>query len=382
MAPEIRQCMNAGRLEQRDSEENILLSDKFCDELEIARGSSPADLIDFLATSGRDPFNGLLATEDARNAALAFFEQASAYTVRTVKQLAPVQQKYCKIQIDGEILPVLVALMDACESELPTDMENLILLAMFQEKLESTSSWANGPGGRVLNWRGKNAGIAIVAEPLPVKPDVARTIAAVFGLEDAGFSLSASPPSITQSSAHILIGAPTRHFSEVQGRLVFEAAAVTHPKWRFLSLYRILENAYLRNIKKALADDFDKDAGRAVEEAKKKLSSEVNQLIDLMRSQGLGAEFIAFNDEFERQLIQQNRYITALDKNAETDSNYGNKDLAIKAVVRFYKMRCSIAHAGTSSVIYEQLPDANAGTIAILPAVESIIHKSLNITAT
>lgn len=372
--------MNAGKLEQRGSKENALLADRVCDELEIPRGSNLTDLIAILENSGRDPLDGLLVTEDARAAALIFFEQVSGYCVRVVRQLAPTQEKYYKVQIDGEISPVLVALMDDCVSALPTDMENLILLAVLQEKLNLEDAWNDGAGGRILKWRGKTAGFAIVAEPLHVKQEIVRTVAAVFGLEDAGFSLSVAPPSAMQSATNILIGPPTRAFSEVQGRLVFEATSVTHPKWRFLSLYRILENAYLRNIKQTLVDDFEKDASKAVEEAAKKLSSEVNQLIYLMKSQQLDAQFIAFNDEFETQLAQNNRYITALDRNARADGNYGSKDVAEKAVVRFYKMRCSIAHAGTSSVIYEQLPDANAATIALLPAVEAIAHGSLNIT--
>ena len=357
-----------------------MLTDRFCDELGMARGSGAGDLISFIEHSGRDPLDGLLVNENARETALVFLEQVSRYSVRVVRQLAPMQQKYCKVQIDGEAAPVLVALMGDCADALPTDMENLILSAILQEKLNLEDAWGDGPGGRVLNWRGKTAGLAIVAEVLPHKPEVARTVAAVFGFEDAGFELFVAPPSITESATNINIGSPTRHFSEVQGRLVFEAASVTHPKWRFLSLYRILENAYLRNIRETLLGDFDKDASKAVDDAKKKLSSEVNQLIDLMKSQQLGAQFIAFNVEFEAQLVQHNRYVTALDKNAETDANYRNQDVAVKAVVRFYKMRCSIAHAGTSSVIYEQLPDANTATIALLPTVEAIAHGSLNIS--
>ena len=372
--------MSAGELELHGTKERDLLTNQFCDELGIPRESTPADLISFVESSGRDPLDGLLANEDAREAALAFLGQGTGYCVRVVRQLAPTQQKYCKVQIDGETSPVLVALMEDCTDSLPTDMENLILLAILQEKFNLVVSWGDGPGGRVFNWRGKTAGMAIVAEPSPHKTEVARTIAAVFGFEDAGLGLSIAPPSIAQSATNIHIGSPTRHFSEVQARLVFEAASVSHPKWRFLSLYRILENAYLRNIREALLDDFEKDASKAVEEAKKKLSSEVNQLINLMKSQQLDAQFLAFNVEFESQLAQHNRYVTALDKNAETDANYGNKDAAVKAVVRFYKMRCSIAHAGTSSVIYEQLPDANAATIALLPAVEAIAYGSLNIS--
>lgn len=340
--------------------------------------STPVDLIDFVECSGYDPLDGLLATEDARIAARAFLAQVESYCVRTVRQLAPTQEKSCRVQIDGEMNPVYVVLMNDCANDLPTEMENLILLAILEETLNLEDAWSDGSGGRVLRWRGRTAGLAIVAQPMPFNAEVARTVAAVFGLEDAGLGLSVAPPSIAQAAASIHIGSPC--FSEVQGRLVFEAASATHPKWRFLSLYRILENAYLKKIKETLLDDFEKDATKAVEEAKKKLSSEVNQLINLMKSQQLDTQFIAFNDEFETHLAQQNRYVTALDKNAQDEAGYGSKDIAVKAVLRFYKMRCSIAHAGTSSVIYEQMPDASAATIALLPKIEAIIHKSLKIS--
>jgi len=152
------------------------------------------------------------------------------------------------------------------------------------------------------------------------------------------------------------------------------------PKWRCLSLYRILENAYLTNIKKALLLDFDLDAGKAIESAKKKVGSELNQLVYLAEQANLTAEFVAFNDELELLLGQANQFIIKLDKGAEEEDLYKSKEIFKKAVLRFYKLRCSIAHAGTSSVIYEQFPDANAATLALLPAIESIVLKSLHIT--
>ncbi len=362
---------------------NRILADRICEELGIRRESSLTDLIAYLEKSGHDPLEGLLATEDSREAAREFFDQVSGlYRIRIVRQLAPIQQRYCRVQIEGEINHVLVALLDDCVRELPTDMESLILMALVQGCFDLKDSWGDSPGLRGLRWRGRTSGLAIIAEPISSNAEVARTVAAVFGLEDAGLGLAVAPSSITLSATDIRIGTPTCCFSEVQGRLVFEAASATHPKWQFLSLYRILEHAYLRNIKETLIDEFDKDANKAVEEAKKKLSSEVNQLADLMKCKNLDTEFVAFNDEFEKQLALQNRYINAINRSAELDIMYRDKEIAKKAVLRFYKIRCSIAHAGTSSVIYEQMPDANKATIALLPTVEAIIQKSLNISLT
>jgi hypothetical protein len=161
--------------------------------------------------------------------------------------------------------------------------------------------------------------------------------------------------------------------------LCFEATTTADPKWRFLSLYRILENAYLSKIKQGLFNEFDGDAERAVAEAGKKLQSEINQLINLMAETGLEPEFVAFNQKFDTLLTANNRYIHALDRSAQSDQNY-RADIPKKAILRFYKIRCSIAHAGTSSVIYEQLSDAGDAMKALLPDVEAIALKSLAIT--
>ena len=145
-------------------------------------------------------------------------------------------------------------------------------------------------------------------------------------------------------------------------------------------MYRLLENAYLTNIKSVLLADFDKDAARAVEEARKKLQSEVNQLVDLMTEGRLEAEFLQFNSDFEDQIAAGNQYVIAIDRSAQSEPLY-RSEVPKKAVLRFYKMRCSIAHAGTSSVIFEQMPDAIAAARALLPAVEAIVLKSLAISA-
>jgi hypothetical protein len=161
--------------------------------------------------------------------------------------------------------------------------------------------------------------------------------------------------------------------------LLREAATVAYPKWRCLSLYRILENAYLTNIKQTLVAEFDVDAGRALDVAKKKVSSEVMQLVSLAEDADLGGEFLRFNLEVDALIAANNQFITKLDKGAEADPLYGSQELFKKGVLRFYKLRCAIAHAGTSSVIYEQFSDADAAATALLPSIEAIALKSLKI---
>lgn len=354
-----------------------MILNEICGELGINEGSSPEELFALLHQGNLDPFDGLFSDEDSRQNALTFFNQLNEYNIRVVRQVGPPQERYCKIAISGEARPVLVALIGECRDALPSDMENLIGWVLLFKKNDLGARWIDDSSGRFLSWRSAATGLAIIAEPAPTDVAVSRTIAAMLCLDDAGHGIAAAPPSLTHSASEVLVG---RTFTDVQARLVFEAMSVSQPKWRFLSLYRILENAYLTNIKNALIEGFDRDADKAIEEAQKKLSSEVNQLISLMESKGLQDDFVAFNEAFDEKLALNNRFIHALDKSAKKEANYGNKQTAIKAVVRFYKLRCSIAHAGTSSVIYEQLTDANFAMNALLPYVESIVLKGLNVT--
>lgn len=358
-----------------------MLSDQFCDEAGVPRGTSLGDFLDGLRGAPHDCLDGLLGTDEGKTAAIGSLAELGQYSVRVVRQLAGVQEKYCVVQIDGEASPVRLALLGDCESgSFPTDMENLILWGIAQSASLIGTVWTGDIGRRTLDWRRRAKGLAVIAEPLPVRDQVSRTVASLFGLEDGGLGSTAVLDPVSAMATDIRVGAPTRAFSSVQARLFFEAVATSHPKWRFLSFYRLLENAYLTNIKSVLMAEFERDAARAVAEAGKKLQSEVNQLIDLMTERHLEADFIAFNTEFENLIASGNHYIIALDRSAQTDALYGGREVAKKAVLRFYKMRCSIAHAGTSSVIFEQMQDSLQATTALLPSVEEIVLASLAIS--
>jgi len=285
------------------------------------------------------------------------------------------------VHFDGTVAPVLVALLGDCAAEsYPTDMENLLLWAFAQPGSQLSAVWRSGHSGPVLDWRQSGRGLVVIAEPFPAVAHAARSVSALFGLDHSDLAVAANPPPMLAAAGNVHFGSPAGPLGLIPSRLFFEAVASGHPKWRFLSLYRILENAYLNNIKKALLDDFDIDAGRAVEDAKKKLQAEVNQLLDLVVTNALDPEFQIFNVEFDSLIANSNQYAIALDRASQADPLY-RVDLLKKAVVRFYKLRCSIAHAGTSSVIYEQLADANVAMIRLLPSVELIVLKSLRISA-
>ena len=375
------QCTSVGKWERHVRKLLPVLDNHFCDEFGLDRGSDPIHLIELLRLGDADYMDGILTSEDSLNAAEESLQCLGNYNIQIVDQAGIVQNKYCKLHLEGETLPSLIALFGDGEhrSAYPTDMENLILWAVIQPGSALGSEWFDTGERRFLDWRKQLRGRAVVAEPHSSAASVRLSIAAIFGLNYAGMNYATTAAAVAAAASEVHIGAPGRTLEDVQARLLFEAVTTMQPKWRFLSLYRILENAYLSNIRNALIAAFDKDATQAVEDAQKKLQSEVNQLISLMTEVGMEPEFQAFDVAFESLLVHGNRYCHALDRNAKGETQY-RESREKKAVVRLYKMRCSIAHAGTSSVIFEQLSDADSAAVTLLPCVEAIVLRSLGIS--
>lgn len=350
-----------------------------CQILGLAQGSSLEDLIAHRATS-HDYLDGLLSTDDARATALTGLVNRDAYELHLFRQAGTPQERYCSVEIQGLTAPIRVGLLAEVPGQyFPTDLENLVFWALLSPAHAWHAQWRQENAGPISDWRRIASSHAIVAAPVGTEPEALRVLGGFFDLEHPDFVQAVRAPSLAKQATTVKVNRPASAITPIQIRLLREAATVAYPKWRCLSLYRILENAYLTNIKQALLAEFDVDAGRALDSAKKKVSSEVMQLISLAEDADLKSEFQHLNAEFDALIAANNQFILKLDKGAEGDPLYGSQEIFRKGVLRFYKLRCSIAHAGTSSVIYEQFPDADDAANALLPAIEAIALKSLKI---
>lgn len=359
-----------------------LLSPEMCLNSGLVEGSFAVDLIAKLSDGLTDVLDGLLATDDSRAAALQSLPNLPSYTLMTFAQVGSMEQKFVKFFLEGCALPVLVGKIGTDDIVNPvTEFENLLFWACIDTRSPLHENWRNQDGGCFLDWRVSTKAIAIVA--FPTSHDTAplrRLIAALFSLEHSELSVARVGRTSLDSAISVTSRVEPDKFTATQARLVFEALSETNPKWRCLSFYRILENAYLANIKRILNDSFDFDAKTSLAQAIKSVSSEVQQLLALTETLGLQAEFLNFNTAVEVLLTGRNKFIEALDKGAQEDRElYGHRELWRKAVLRFYKFRCSIAHGGTSSVIYEQFVDASAAALTLLPSVEEIAFGSLKL---
>jgi hypothetical protein len=355
----------------------------------IAPGLLVSDLINKIAQGQIIVFDGLLNLEANRNAIEESLGLRPSYRLSYFDSIQPITApKVCQIYFQENVNPVLVGSMGEPEIEtLSTELEKLVFWSLLDPNLISHVNTRSTTDGDVIDWRNFFKGKVIIAEPInsALSPLSMPYVHSLFGLKTLTNCKTQAPQSPTISASTISIGISGTSITNSNVRLAFEAVTETSPKWRAFSLYRILENAYLDNIKNEMLRRFDTQPKFALKEAATQLSSELTQLITLAESTDLRSECVKWNDTFEILLTTQNSYAIAIDSEAREDRDiYGSKPEKIykKALLRLYKLRCSIAHAGTSSVIYEQHTDADAAAITLIPDMEEIIYKLLKIQIT
>lgn len=349
----------------------------------LPEGATAQDLIIKLdEEEDLNVLDGLLESQDSRLLAQQSLANLQSYTIELVEQTETPRLGFLEFIVESCPLPVLIGFFDRNEIINPvTGLENLIFWTAIDSRGPTHNEWGDKDGVPVINWRAALSGKAVIAIPQSLNSaPLLRLLAALFSLKHADLPVSSVQATLKDSAAGVTLRNDAADYSETQSRLIFEAISETNPKWRCLSFYRILENAYLNNIKRILNASFDFDAKTAIATAQKSVSSEVQQLLTLSETLAMQGEFLKFNTDFESLIQVNNKFIEAIDNNARDDKDlYGHRDIWRKAVLRFYKLRCSIAHGGTSSVIYEQFSDANSAALSLLPSIEELAFKSLKI---
>ena len=157
---------------------------------------------------------------------------------------------------------------------------------------------------------------------------------------------------------------------DIQGlpsiKLLGAALNEKNPKWRFLSLYRILENGYLGELLKKINADFLADPDRTITDAQKTLKSEVVQFFEYVKSRRIESQFDDFNTRFVQLISDRNFLAHAIQRKMD-----GSTDSTWKAGVSCaYKIRCAIAHAGVGDTYVELHSDWKNCLEYLLPPLE------------
>lgn len=372
-----RQWKNAGKWRQRAKRK--MLSTPFRQYFQLDQNTTAAEFLESQDSSYDDRLDGLVSSAEGRAAALQAL--ANQFDVEITRCIVPVEKwKYSTVHLEGRTCHVWILGSLQEVDFVPTDLESLI----FQFLTKTSEEWQQKIWNNVsvVEWKRALSGHALVACPRDSGYDsvkLRRLVAAIFQIEHTELPRRAVASSLIDIASSITVKSSEVLNTLSKTKLLSEAVAETQPKWRFLSLYRIVENAYLTNIKKRLIQAYDTDAKSAIDEAKKSLQSEINQLVALAEENDLIPELSPFNVQFDSLLAKHNRFLYAIERSAMDESLYKAQETYKKAIVRFYKLRCSIAHGGTSSTIFEEHLDGNDALMSLMADVEAIAMKSLEL---
>ena len=149
---------------------------------------------------------------------------------------------------------------------------------------------------------------------------------------------------------------------------IFKSSLTSNPrKFRFLELYRVLENQYIRSIKRTLDDGYGAGPKAALVQALASIQSELKQLT--LISARHKPQFESFFDLLQT-FDGSNRLTTALFKKVNKEKI---TDKHAKGAALIYFLRCAIVHAGTKDIIFESYADGETLLSSIIEDVEVLV---------
>lgn len=223
----------------------------------------------------------------------------------------------------------------------------------------------------------------VVFEWLPNVSDAIKVvIRAICGIKLPG---SSTPTARTWAAAgSVAIRGTSRLLrhkdSELLRRLFCESATELIPRWRFLSLYRIIEHGYLENVFDDLSSRFFSEPKEALESASNALRSEVEQFVRLVEGHGLKFYFEEISRINDDLIVAQNHFAVLVDREAKRKNTY--QENFKRGVAICYQIRCSIVHAGSHSVVFDKSPGGDAALLAHLPELEKAVAQFLGVQTT
>ena len=155
-----------------------------------------------------------------------------------------------------------------------------------------------------------------------------------------------------------------------------EAISESRIKWRFLLLYRILENGYIRNLLEVIQKNIFFKPRDTLSKATDTLANEYSQLKNLVEQNGLSPIF----DKIQRVAHNsKNLYLIAIKEKLDQDSRAKSGKPFEKGAYIIYQIRCSIVHAGEMSIFYDKYPDAEAGLHELYELFDNAVFKYLGV---
>ncbi len=278
--------------------------------------------------------------------------------------------RYRIIECDGVLCARVVEVpftWDASRKAPPTDVESLLVQA-----------WLSSD--RITDEKDCLRKNIVVFEWLPKVPEATKSVTrALSGVVPRG---SSNQTTRSWSDAGLVALKTTSRLlqhndGELLRRLFGESATEQAPRWRFLSLYRILEHGYLENVFKDLASRFFSEPKESLDSATNALKSEVEQFVRLVDLNSLKSHFEEICRINDSLTASGNQFAILLEREAKKRSTY--QEAFKRGVALCYQTRCSIVHAGSHSVVFDKSPGGDTALLAFLPEMEKAAAQFLGI---
>lgn len=196
---------------------------------------------------------------------------------------------------------------------------------------------------------------------------------------------SATRRCVWENAVAISVADTSSLIKSERARKLLAVALCSEPaSYRLLSFYRLLESVYLSSLLDGINAGFFGNPSKALNEAGDALKAEWRQLVALAANRGLGSQFESLSIEYKR-LKNGSRYLSAIDhalspvvgREASVPGCSLNAQHGCRVL---YQIRCSIAHAGSGNVVFEDAPDGDTALSQLLPILEDIVYALLDVT--
>jgi hypothetical protein len=235
----------------------------------------------------------------------------------------------------------------------------------------------DGPLSKVPDGLGQSIFIFAHAPATGWDPaNLSKTLYSLAGVRFGGSSTPADPPKwMSQGRFEFQANGLGRHTSMLTGGMLQEVLSETRIKWRFVSLYRIFESAYLVGLKEKITGDFLDRPSQVLSEASAALESELKTFQKLVETRQL-------EDFFESIRVfvdgdSTNKFLSALkrpQRGKKTPSGWR------QGVSYTYRIRCAIVHGGQDDIVFDRYADGEAALKSLLDVLENAVLSLLGFT--
>ena len=314
-----------------------------------------------------DGWNRLFFSGDGRSEMISVAEVPATEEFEPIPlSYRPARWTYRRVNLGSDVVGELLEVPRQEETPNPPPTEGEKMLVRLFSRQESMFTEVSQGGFLLASWI-----------PARLTREIKDTLLASLGAATEPLMVSLSPP--WQESVDIVLD-PSGPFAQrgaLAGvKLMKRAFLQKEPRWKFLTLYQVLEHGFLLSILNTLNSQFLMSPIPAIDDATEALKHDLRKFVELIRAHSLNEAFKDLETNF-KTINTSNRFAAALERQwgrqgSQVPSNH-------KGAFICYKIRCAIVHAG-DALTYDAYVDADAAVISLLGPLEKAVIKYAGIT--